>query len=126
MQCKNLNLHTEKIVFHFNHSHNCWPYFNHSTIKITQDNMNRFKRVILNKEIRKRLPSVLNQSKPNDSASHLKEIVSTTDIANHMPTSTYELTLPVPNQQNSTAIVYTCTIEPINYQKTLNKFTCNS
>jgi hypothetical protein len=45
-----LNVHTHKISSHFNHSRQCWPYFIHTTSKVEQDNMNRFRRVILKKK----------------------------------------------------------------------------
>jgi peptide-methionine (R)-S-oxide reductase len=45
-----LNTHTYKITSHFNHSSNCWPYFIHTTKKIEQDNMDRFKRIIIGKK----------------------------------------------------------------------------
>jgi hypothetical protein len=53
-----LGIHTEKIISHFNHSKQCWPYIIHHTVKTIQDNMSRFKRVIINKDTRKRLPTL--------------------------------------------------------------------
>jgi hypothetical protein len=44
-----LNPHTAKIVSHFSHSNTCWPAFNHRSKEIKQDNLDKYKRVILNK-----------------------------------------------------------------------------
>ena len=41
--------HTLPIVSHFTHSKSCWPYFKHKLLESKQDDMNRFKRVIINK-----------------------------------------------------------------------------
>jgi acetyltransferase-like isoleucine patch superfamily enzyme len=52
-----LNPHTLKIISHFNHSNTCWPYMTHVTNQITQDNMKRYQRVIINSDLRIRLPN---------------------------------------------------------------------
>jgi hypothetical protein len=52
-----LNQNTLSIISHFNHSRTCWPHFKHKMINATQDDMKRFKRVIINKEFRQRLPN---------------------------------------------------------------------
>jgi hypothetical protein len=48
-----LTPHTLKIISHFNHSNTCWPYMTHVFKQITQDNMKRFQRVIINSSLRK-------------------------------------------------------------------------
>jgi hypothetical protein len=52
-----LNQHTMPITSHFNHSKTCWPHFTHKLVTTVQDDMSRFKRVIINKLHRKRLPT---------------------------------------------------------------------